>query len=226
MKLTHALSGSVIAGVILLSATACSPAKDETNKPVYSASATTTATATVTPSEIPVATTTATTQGGSVAEAPVISDSPDVETIAVTLGSYYEFVASAGALDKVKEAVKALPPDPSGMDPNQVAAGFTEGYKYFDTSSSKNVSNAISELYARTTQSERKPGATVSVPAEAITVKGNTATVDASKILVTVNGVTGPSTKSPYFEMAEINLVKKADGLWGMIPEAPRQSIP
>lgn len=224
MKLTHVLSASVIAGALLFSTTGCSPAKDENSKPVSSTSAT--ASATVTPSEVPSPTTTATTEGGSVADAPVVSDTADVEAIAVTVGSYYNFVASAGALDKVKAAASALPQDLNGVDTNQVAVGFPEGLKYFDTSSSANLTNALSELYARTTQSERKPGATVSVPTEAVTVNGNDATIDTSKVLVTVNGVTGPSTKSPYFEMEQINLVKKADGSWGMIPEGPRQSIP
>lgn len=225
MKLTHALSASVIAGALLFSATACSaPKKDseESPSPQVTATATATPSAEVTPSATASETPAAEVPTESPAELEETSNSP-AEEIASTVSGYYDFVATEGSLDAVKGA--GLTPNATDAELKEIAASF-EGLQYFDTSSSENIKNAINQLYARATQSERKPGATVAVPVDAVKINGDTATVKASAIEVTVDGATGSATESPYFEHDEINLVKKADGSWGMIAEPARQAIP
>lgn len=228
MKITHVLSASVIAGALLFSTTACSPSDDAANKPTtaptVSASASPSITATHEPGSVAV-TPLPTVDISSTATADVSADA-DVEDIVSTVSGYYKFVSSPGSLDKVQAAGSALSPKPTDEELTQFASNFSEGFKYFDTSSSENITNAHNQLFARATQSSRKPGATVNVPAEAVTVTGDTATVDATKVIVTLNGQAGPSTMTPYFEHAQLALVKDASGSWVIIAEAPRQAIP
>lgn len=229
MKLTRALSASVLVGAVVFAATACSAPKDGSNEspsPQVSASSTVTPSATATPSEIPSEATSESPETEAPTETPAEleeTSNSSVEEIASTVSGYYDFVATPGSLDAVKGA--GLTADTTDAELKEIAASF-EGLQYFDTSSSENIRNAINQLYARTTQSERKPGATVAVPVDAVEINGDTATVKASAIEVTVNGTTASATESPYFEHDKLNLVKKADGSWVMIAEPARQAIP
>jgi hypothetical protein len=154
------------------------------------------------------------------------SVSPEVKQVINSVSAYYDFVAYKGAAAMIKEVSVMMTPRPADDELKEIVNRLRGGFVYFDTSSSESILNTVSQLGARAVQSERTPGVTVEVPADAVTIDGDTATVDSNKVLVTAKGVTGPATQAPYFEMAEINLVKRADGSWGIIPEAPRQAIP
>lgn len=164
--------------------------------------------------------------GGTPTEAAV--DQAEVERIVASVSDYYRFVGSAGSLDKVKKAKSKFDgrSDLTDAEQAELVAGFPEGFRYFDTSSSLNITNAYNQLFARTTQSDRKPGATVVVNPTAVTIRGNSATVNSSAIKVSLNGEVHPATATPYFELGEIHLVKTQDGSWDIIAETPRQSIP
>ena len=155
-------------------------------------------------------------------------DQAEVERIAASVSDYYRFVGSAGSLDKVKQAKSKFDgrSDLTDAEQAELVAGFPEGFRYFDTSSSLNITNAYNQLFARTTQSDRKPGATVVVNPAAVTIKGNAATVNSSVIKVSLSGEIHSATDTPYFELGEIHLVKTKDGSWDIIAETPRQSIP
>lgn len=210
MKFNRVLSASVLACAVIFTSTACSPTDNGASKETP----TTTATSTPSASETSVPTASAT-----------VLDS-ETKQIINSVSSYYDFVAFKGAADMVKQVSVMMTPTPTDDKLKEIVSHLRGGFVYFDTSSSENILNTVSQLGARAIQSERNPGVTVEVPADAVSINGDTATVDTNKVLVTVNGVTGPATKAPYFEMPEINLVKKSDGSWGIIPEAPRQSIP
>lgn len=164
--------------------------------------------------------------GGIPTEAAV--DQAEVERIVGSVSDYYRFVGSAGSLDRVKQAKSKFDgrSDLTDAEQAELVAGFPEGFRYFDTSSSLNITNAYNQLFARTTQSDRKPGATVVVNPIAVTIKGNSATVNSSAIKVSLNGEIHSATETPYFELGEIHLVKTQDGSWDIIAETPRQSIP
>lgn len=155
-------------------------------------------------------------------------DQATIGKIVTNVSGYYKFVSSAGSLDKVKQAKSKYDGRSNLTDTEltELVASFQEGFRYFDTSSSQNINNAYNQLLARTTQSDKKPGATVVVPQEAISVKGDTAIVNSSKIKITLNAEVYSATETPYFELNEISLVKNKDGSWVIIAEAPRQSIP
>lgn len=167
--------------------------------------------------------------------APVSSPSPtptattDAETakVVAVLTDYYKFVGSPDSLAKVKEAGKNYSSNSTDEELRKMVADFPEGFKFFDTSSSKSISDSYNQLFARTTQSNRTGDTvTVTVPVEAVTVKDGKATIDSTKLKVESKGTTTNGTEAPYFEHPQMTLTKNADGSWVLIPEPARQSIP
>lgn len=165
--------------------------------------------------------------------APTASPTPSVSTsaesgrVASALTEFYKFVGSPDSLAKVKEAGKDYESNRTDAELKKMVEGFPEGFKYFDTSSSKNISDSYNQLIARTTQSNRTGSMViVTVPAEAVTVKDGKATIDSAKLKVESKGKSSAGTEAPYFENPQMNLIKKTDGSWVLIPEAPRHTIP
>lgn len=164
---------------------------------------------------------------------PTASPSPSISTnvetgkVASALTEFYKFVGSPDSLAKVKEAGKDYESNRTDAELKKMVTDFPEGFKYFDTSSSKNISDAYNQLVARTTQSNRTGSTvTVTVPVEAVIAKDGKATIDSTKLKVESKGKTSAGTEAPYFENAQLNLVKSADGSWVLIPEPPRHTIP
>lgn len=158
---------------------------------------------------------------------PSASTEAEVEKVASALTQFYKFVGSPESFEEVKEAGKDYGPDFTDAEWKKMAADFPEGFKYFDTSSSKSISDSYNQLLARTTQSNRTGGVvTVTVPVDAVTANEGKATIDSTKLKVESKGKTSTGTEAPYFENAQLNLIKQADGSWVLIPETPRHSIP
>ena len=264
MKLSTVLSASVLAGAVILSATACSAPgqSEEQPKPATTSASpmpTATSAAKNTPapeissspvkaepdaSAVPVpaevvspAKTTAPSKGPvpvktvaptvPIKKAPVTSApvQTDADKVASVLTGYYDFVSSPNSLAKVKQTGSKFygRPDVTDAELSKIAADFPEGFKYFDVSSSQSITNAYYQLFANATQSSRTPGTKpVTVPAKAVTINGEKATVKAS-MLTFADGK--PVTGAPYFTFDPIKLVKAKDGSWVMIPEPPRHAL-
>lgn len=163
----------------------------------------------------------------SASPSPSVSTNAETGKVASVLTEFYKFVGSPDSLAKVKEAGKDYESNRTDAELNQMVTEFPEGFKYFDTASSKSISDSYNQLIARTTQSNRTGSAvTVTVPVEAVTIKDGKATIDSAKLKVESKGKTSAGTEAPYFENAQLNLVKSADGSWVLIPEPPRHTIP
>lgn len=168
-------------------------------------------------------------QSSAPAATPSPSASSDAETgkVVSVLTEFYKFVGSPDSLAKVKEAGKDYDSNSTDAEWKQLVADFPEGFKYFDTSSSKSISDSYNQLVARTTQSNRTGSTvTVTVPVEAVTVKEGKATVDSTKLRVESKGNISTGTEAPYFENPQMNFIQKTDGSWVMVPEPPRHTIP
>lgn len=158
---------------------------------------------------------------------PSATTDADVAKVVAMMTDYYKFVGSPDNLAKVKEAGKNYSSNSTDAELRKMVADFPEGFKFFDTSSSKSISDSYNELLARTTQSNRTGAVvTVTVPVEAVTVKDGKATIDATKLKVESKGNTTNGTEAPYFEHPQMTLTKNADGVWVLIPEPARQTIP
>lgn len=155
------------------------------------------------------------------------TDDAETGKIVSVLTQFYTFVGSPESLVKVKEAGKDYGPDFTDAEWKKMAADFPEGFKYFDASSSKSISDSYSQLVARTTQSNRTGEVvTVTIPADSVAITESKATIDATKLKVESKGKASTGTEAPYFENAQLNLIKQTDGSWVIVPETPRHSIP
>lgn len=177
--------------------------------------------------EAPAATPSSAPEPSTASPTPSATVDPEAVKVAAVLTDFYNFVGSPDSLSKVKEAGKAYEANRTDEELKKLVTNFPEGFKYFDTSSSKSSSDAYNQLVARTTQSNRT-GQTVkvTVPVEAIAIKDGKAVVDTAKLKVESKGNTTNGTEAPYFENPQIGFTKNADGSWVMVPEPPRQTIP
>lgn len=225
MKIVRILSASVLAGAVLLSVAACS--QPESNDPKPSATATA---APISPVPSESATTTPSPSANTSTTSPTVTVETETEAVISTIEGYYDFVSNPDSFEKVKQAGSTVTgrTEITETELTEIAASLPEGFQYFDTSNSQNITNSYSQLFARVTQSERTPGVEVSVPVEAVTITGETATVKSALIEVTSksNTHTLNATEAPYYEAVQINLVKSETGKWVIIPEPPRHSIP
>lgn len=158
---------------------------------------------------------------------PTVATDVEAGKVVTVLTEFYKFVGSPDNLAKVKEAGKDYDSNSTEEELKKMVADFPEGFKYFDTSSSKSISNSYNQLLARTTQSNRTGEAVkVTVPVEAVTVKDGKAVIDSTKLKVDSKGKTSTGTEAPYFENPQMNFIQKTDGSWVMVAETPRHTIP
>lgn len=199
MKITRILSASVLAGAVLLSATACSAQSPEKAPEPSSSSQ-------VTPVETPTAEVT-----------PAVDER---EAAARTVNDYYAFVSDPDNKPKIEEAgapVKGHGNTATDAELKTLVDAIPLGFQYFDTSTPDLIKNAYVQLLM---------GASVmgtadmqlTVPAEAVTVTGDTATVNTSKIETVLNGkkLEVPANSS----MPDLQMKKNDKGDWVMIAEA------
>jgi hypothetical protein len=191
MKNSHILSASILAGLVLLSGTACS-ANSAPEKPTTTASA-------------------------------QVSDSADEATattdILATVNGYYSFIANPENYDKVKTAGADLTGVEASDEQLQTfASDFSEGFQYFDTSDSQSIKNAYKAMMLGTGSLRMGSPVEMTVPADAVTMDGDKATVNTTWVQVTEDGKELPTKPESNPDPSDvINLVKKEDGSWVIV---------
>lgn len=205
MNITKILSASVLAGAVLLSATACSaPDAGEKSNAGANASATATPTANVDASAV-----------ATPSETAAVSDTKAVVDV---VNGFYTYVLNKENADDIQKAAESLQGnaaqtgEPTDEQIATLVKNLPEGFKYFDTSSSDLIKNAYGQLYIVSVTNTSDMS--IVAPEEAATVEGDTATVDPVKFTMTVDGekITNGTTSSD-----PIKLKKNADGAWVMV---------
>lgn len=193
MKNRHILSASILAGLVLLSGTACS-ASSAPEKPTATASA-------------------KATENASNDEATATTD------VLTTVNGYYSFISNPESYDKVKTAGAAL----SGVEASDeqlqaFASDFSEGFQYFDTSDSQSIKNAYKAMMLGTGSLRMGSPVEMTIPADAVTMDGDKATVNTTWLQVIEDDKELPSKPETSPDSSDvINLVKKDDGSWVIV---------
>lgn len=196
MKITRILSASVLAGAVLFSGTACSML-DMGKKSESSSSAS------AKPSE---------SQSNETAV-------DEQQAVADVVNGYYTYVSTPGNLDEIKQAgefLKGRGATASEEELNQLVDSLPEGFAYFDTSSPDLTKNAYVQLLVGAgIMSAAKME--MNTPPSAVTVNGDNATVDSTKIEVNVNG---KKIDIPSSAASKAIKLKKDDlGVWVMVAD-------
>lgn len=194
MKITRILSASVLAGAMLLAGTACSMTEDKKSESATSAAAQPTQS-----------------QGTS------SSNASEPQAVAATVNGFYAYAFNKENVEDIQKAAQHLNGNaaPNEEDLKTLIANLPEGFKYFDTSSPELIKNAYGLLLVGAMVGDLKME--ITVPEEAVTVEGDTATVDPAKIVMTVDGKkTDNSTSSSDL----IKLKKNEAGSWVMVAES------
>lgn len=196
MKITRILSASVLAGAVLLSGTACSMM--DMNKKSESSSS-----ATAEPSETQSVETTVDEQ----------------QAVADVVNGYYTYVSTPGNLNEVKQAgepLKGRGATASEEELNQLAASLPEGFAYFDTSNPELIKNAYVQLLVGAGVMS-VANMDMNTPASAVTVEGDTATVNPALVEMTANG---EKVDNSTISSSPIKLKKNETGSWVMIADS------
>lgn len=196
MKITRILSASVLAGAVLLSGTACSMM--DMNKQSESSSS-----AEAKPSE----------------SQSVETAVDEQQAVADVVNGYYTYVSTPGNLDEVKQAgepLKGRGATASDEELNQLVASLPEGFAYFDTSNPELIKNAYVQLLVGAGVMS-VANMDMNSPASAVTVEGDTATVNPALVEMTVNG---EKVDNSTISSSPIKLKKNETGSWVMIADS------
>lgn len=204
MKITKIISTAALAGAVLLSASGCSPAVNKNDAGgAETATSTPAPSATVTPSE-------------SVADG---SPTTDMDGVLRTINSYYYYISQPDSSDKLRDAESSIAERPASDEAlRKFAEDFSEGFKYFDTSSSEKINKAYKALMIGTSTGKVNEGLKMTIPADSVTISGDTATVNTTHLKVTLNGEkkrVAPE-ESPD-EKDIVTLVKNESGSWVIV---------
>lgn len=207
LKIKQLLSASLLASMVILSGTACSapspsPAPEESK-------AQTTATAS------PQVNSTDSTE--------------DTAEILKTVNGYYDFITAPESKDKIKSAGADLMGKKATDEELQTfATNFSEGFQYFDTSTSQLIKSAYTVMSVGST-SLHAESVKISAPKESVTIDGDTAALNTTWITVTKNGKTYPTAPESTPDPSDlIQLVKKSDGSWVIVANSslPKPTVP
>jgi hypothetical protein len=205
LKIDQIFSASLLAGALILSATACSapsPAP-EGNK------AQTTATASP--------------------QVNSADSTEDTAKILKTVNGYYDFITSPDSKDKIKSAAADLTGRNATDEELQTfAKSFPEGFQYFDTSTSQLIQRAYTVMSVGS-MSLQPDNVKISAPEESVNIDGDTATLNTTWISVTKNGKTYPVAAESTPDPSDlIQLVKKGDGSWVIVANnsLPKPTVP
>lgn len=197
MQISKILSASVLAGAVLLSASGCAAGN------VDSTVGTEVATATPSPSEADT----------------TLSERTDIDGILLTINGYYYFISQPDSSDSLRDAEAAITERPASDETmKQFAEDFSEGFKYFDTSTSDKINKAYKALMIGSSAGKLNEGLKMTVPADSVTITGDTATVNTTHLKVTMNGEKKRVTpeESPAAKDV-VNLVKNDSGSWVIV---------
>lgn len=201
MKIARILSASVLAGTVLLSASACSPAGDKNDTPGTGA-----ATSSAAPSEIGTA----------------ASETTDIDGILLTINGYYYFISQSDSSDRLKDAEAAITERPASDEAiQQFAEDFSVGFKYFDTSTADKTNDAYKALMIGTSAGKLNEGLKMTIPGDSVTITGDTATVNTTHLKVTMDGEKKRVAPEENPEPKDVvNLVKNDSGKWVIVAKA------
>ena len=213
MKISKVLSISVLAGVVLLSSSACSGQSGNketpTNSPT-SSSASAKPEVTTEPAQT---------------ETPT-SPATDASKVASVVNGYYAYVLAPGNSQKVQDAGSLLngKSEVTDADLKTVVNTIPEGFKFFDTSSSQLTKNAYGQLLMASSIGESFPGMKIILPSEAVTIDGDKAVVNPTRAKIINNGKIVESDAAPYSGDV-LNLVKKENGSWVIAASATEGTV-
>jgi hypothetical protein len=208
MKFTRALPASILMASVMLSASACAPAKEKTPEP--------STTPTIEQSFTPVA------SPDTQTPAPSASDTSNIDEVAAaasTINGYYSYIANPENMSKIQDA--GIPLNGHGAtataeELNTLAEALPDGFRYFDTSSPDLIKNAYAQLFVGSKIMNRA-AMTVSVPKDAVVISGDEATISSDKTEITVNGKTGPVPS--IMGMQDLKLKKVDSGNWLIVAD-------
>lgn len=207
MKISRMLSASVLAGAVLFSGTACSMLnneKEDSNPSIAAQPTDKKPAESATPSEAPTVKTT------SVVE--------EQEAAARTVNDYYSYVSdpsNEAAIEAAGAPLSGRGGTASAEELKQLTEALPLGFQYFDTSTPDLIKNAYVQLIIGSSIMS-KGTMEANVPASAVTINGDTATVDSTDIEIKLNGEKVPMESAS----SQILKLKKADsGYWVMIAE-------
>lgn len=209
MKITKILSASVLAGAVLFSASGCSSAEVKTDNTAGTDIATSSPAApssTAAPSESPT----------------VTSDAADLDGVLLAINGYYYYVSQPDSSDKLKDAEASITERPASDEAlKQFAEEFSEGFKYFDTSTSEKINKAYKALMIGTSAGKLNEGLKMTIPGDSVTITGDTATVNTTHLKVTLDGEKKRVTPEENPDEKDIvNLVKNDSGSWVIVAKA------
>jgi hypothetical protein len=204
MQIQKILSVSVLATALLITASGCAQTSDKENPIPPNTSNTT-----VEPTSNP---------PSSFSES---TEASDLDGILLTINGYYYFISQPDSSDKLKDAQAAISERPASDEAIQkFAEDFSEGFKYFDTSTVEKIQRAYKALMIGTSAGKLNEGLKMTIPADSVTITGNSATVNTTHLKVTLNGEKKRVT--PEQNPAEkdiVHLVKSDSGSWVIVPK-------
>jgi hypothetical protein len=204
MKTVKLLSASMLISAILLSSAAC--AQPETTSPDPSTSVT----------------------SQPASEETNVSES-DIENVLTTVNGYYNFISQPDSFENVRTAGAELTGRAATDEELQkFASTFSEGFQYFDTSTSNHIKKAYNAMMVGSNAGYEREGIELVAPADGVTIDGESATFNTTWISVTEKGEkypTDPETDPSPSDM--INLVKEDNGTWVIVAkDSPQVTSP
>lgn len=202
MKIFRVLSASVLAGAVLLSVSGCSSAEGKGETPVAPvATLTADPSSTASPSETESA----------------VSETTDIDGILLTINGYYYYISQPDSSDSLKNAEASIGGS-SNEEIKQFAEDFSEGFKYFDTSTVDKIQNAYKALMIGTSAGKLNEGLKMTIPSDSVTITGDTATVNTTHLKVTLNGEKKRVTPEENPDEKDlVHLVKNDSGSWVIV---------
>lgn len=186
MKIFKTLSAGVLASTLLLGATACGN-NDETD--------------------------TGTDTG---VEQSVQSEAEVKTEVASTVNDLLDYLSQQENYDKLATATDDLPADVSNDEAAKTIKGKApEAFAYFDAHDTQTIADSYGYMAQLIMVLSLGNDVERTIPEEAVTVDGDTAKVDGTKMVTVVAGETMPAT-DPSVEAEEDNFINlvKVDGKW------------
>jgi hypothetical protein len=215
MKISRILSVSVIAGAVLFSGTACSAGKT-VGTPVSSP---TSSTVVQSPSPSPEALSTESVKPSDSSTEKSSSVTDEQKAVSKTINDFYSYVSdpsNGGAITEAGAPLQGRGNSATAEELKQLVDTLPQGFKYFDTSTPDQIKNAYVQLITGSVVMGQGL-MEANVPVSAVTVDGDTATVDSTAIEIKLNGENVPMNSSPS---KTLKLKKNDSGSWVMIAEA------
>lgn len=203
MKITKIISASVLAAAVLLSASGCS--NDENLDTI--------GTNVAIPTDAPNPTATSSESDTD------LSATTEKDAVLLTINGYYYYISQPDSSDKLKAAEAAITERPASDESLKLfAEDFSEGFKYFDTSTPEKINDAYKALMIGSSAGKLNEGLKMTIPGDSVTITGDTARVNTTHIKVTLDGEKKSVAPEENPEEKDIvKLVKNDSGSWVIV---------